>query len=114
MADSGQGGGLRDHGEAIEARWACWAVLCCMLCCAGTEPPLPEGFRLHAATLTDPPLPAPPPIPTQVLALPVASIQAFIGDESMGKSAGLLFSLMWMQERLEAHGGRLFASSGQA
>jgi len=44
-----------------------------------------------------------------VLALPVASIEAFIQDDSIGKSAGLLFSLMWLQERLEAHSGQLFA-----
>jgi hypothetical protein len=43
-----------------------------------------------------------------VLALPVSGIGAFIGDEGMGKSAGLLFSLMWLQERLAANGGQLF------
>jgi hypothetical protein len=42
-----------------------------------------------------------------VLALPVASIASFLRDESLGKSAGLLFSLMWLRERLEAQGGRL-------
>ena len=44
----------------------------------------------------------------EVLALPVAIIAGFLRDESLGKSAGLLFSLMWLQERLEAHGGQLF------
>lgn len=53
------------------------------------------------------------PCPTiQVLALPVASLQQFIMDESIGKSAGLLFALMWLTERLEMHGGRLFAAGG--
>ena len=33
----------------------------------------------------------------QVLALPVASIEAFVHDEAVGKSAGLLFSLVWLQ-----------------
>jgi UDP-sugar diphosphatase len=42
------------------------------------------------------------------MALPVSGIGAFIGDEGMGKSAGLLFSLMWLQERLAANGGQLF------
>ena len=43
----------------------------------------------------------------EVLALPVASIASFLRDESLGKSAGLLFSVMWLRERLEAQGGRL-------
>ncbi|EFN53752.1 hypothetical protein CHLNCDRAFT_58436 [Chlorella variabilis] len=61
MAVQEGGGGLKDHGEAIE-----------------------------------------------VLALPVASIEGFLVDEELGKSAGLLFSLMWLQERLKAHSGQLF------
>lgn len=67
MAVQAGGGGLMDHGEAIE-----------------------------------------------VLALPVSSIQAFILDEGIGKSGGLLFSLMWLRERLEAHGGSLFPAAAAA
>lgn len=63
MAARSGGGGLEDHGEAIE-----------------------------------------------VLLLPVAGIQPFIFDQTIGKSAGLLFSLMWLTDRLEAHGGQLFPS----
>lgn len=67
MAAGAGGGGLADHGEAIE-----------------------------------------------VLALPLAGIQAFLADDGMGKSAGLLFSLMWLLDRLEAHGGRLFPAAAEA
>ena len=44
----------------------------------------------------------------EVLALPASSIPAFLQDESMGKSAGLLYALMWLQARLQLHGGRVF------
>lgn len=72
---------------------------------------LPACDARHLPAAAGPPVP-PRGSPPQVLALPTASIEAFIADESMGKSAGLLFSLMWMQERLEAHGGRLFPAAG--
>ena len=46
-----------------------------------------------------------------MLALPAASIPAFLADASLGKSAGLLFALLWLQEQLRAHGGRVFAAA---
>lgn len=61
---SGAGGGVADHGEAIE-----------------------------------------------VLALPVDSIPAFVLDQELGKSAGILFSLTWLQAQLARNGGRLFAAA---
>lgn len=42
----------------------------------------------------------------EVLALPLAQLDAFLFDESLGKSAGLLFALTWLQARL-AGGGSL-------
>lgn len=74
--------------------------------CALMQPPPAPAARRAAAAQACARRPAPTPLP-QVLALPVASIPAFIYDQSLGKSAGLLFSLMWLQERLEAHSGRL-------
>ena len=44
-----------------------------------------------------------------MLALPLAGIDAFLLDEGMGKSAGLLLSLMWLRSQLQRNGGRLFA-----
>lgn len=89
------GGGLRDHGEAIEVRqW--WAVGDGGACSSlpgycSNHPPCPAERW-----------PAPARRRLQVLALPVASIEAFIQDDAVGKSAGLLFSLMWLQVRAGA------------
>ncbi|KAL4857064.1 TVP38/TMEM64 family membrane protein [Chlorella vulgaris] len=63
MAAAAGGGGLRDHGEAIE-----------------------------------------------VLALPLPQVEEFLRDEELGKSAGLLFALMWLKQQLAANGGQLFPS----
>lgn len=41
-----------------------------------------------------------------VVALPVSSIDDFLVDETIPKSAGLMFSLLWGKERVEANGGR--------
>lgn len=57
----GEGGGLAEHGEAIE-----------------------------------------------VVALPVSSLEDFLMDENMGKSAGLMFSLVWGREQLRKNNGSLF------
>lgn len=62
MRVEGGGGGLTDHGEAIE-----------------------------------------------VLALPVDRIPDFVGDTALAKSAGILFSLAWLQQQLASNGGRVFA-----
>ena len=43
----------------------------------------------------------------EVLALPVSQARAFLLDDSLAKSAGLLFSLMWGQEQLLQNSGRL-------
>ncbi len=45
----------------------------------------------------------------EVLALPLESVPAFVMDQQLGKSAGILFSLTWMQAQLAANNGRLFA-----
>ena len=44
----------------------------------------------------------------EVLALPTSSIDAFISDDSIVRSAGLMFGLLWLQARL-AKGGRVGA-----
>lgn len=41
-----------------------------------------------------------------VVALPVSSVDDFLLDETVPKSAGLMFSLLWGKERVEANGGR--------
>ena len=41
----------------------------------------------------------------------MASLQDFLFDESLGKSAGLLFALTWLQARLAAGGGGLHGES---
>ncbi len=46
----------------------------------------------------------------EVLALPLDSINSFVFDQGLGKSAGILFSLSWLQQQLAQNGGRLFSS----
>jgi UDP-sugar diphosphatase len=41
-----------------------------------------------------------------VVALPVSSVDDFLIDETVPKSAGLMFSLLWGKERVVANGGR--------
>ena len=45
-----------------------------------------------------------------MLSLPITSITAFLADQTLGKSAGLLFSMLWLQQRLQtaAPGAPLF------
>ena len=45
----------------------------------------------------------------EVLALPLAGIDAFVTDERLGKSAGLLYALAWLQRTLREGGGALLA-----
>lgn len=47
----------------------------------------------------------------EVLALPVDQTNAFLFDETLAKSAGLLFAATWAQNQLVANGGRLFPKS---
>lgn len=44
----------------------------------------------------------------EVLALPISSIDAFISDDAITRSAGLMFGLLWLQARL-AKGGKVGA-----
>lgn len=47
----------------------------------------------------------------EVLALPVEQADAFLFDQALAKSAGLLFTLTWAQKQLAANGGRLFPAA---
>jgi hypothetical protein len=43
----------------------------------------------------------------EVLALPLAHLGAFLLDDSLPKSSGMMFALLWAAERVRRGGGRL-------
>ncbi|KAL6771115.1 hypothetical protein ACKKBF_B33975 [Auxenochlorella protothecoides x Auxenochlorella symbiontica] len=50
----------------------------------------------------------------EVLALPLASIPAFLADEGLAKSASVMFAVMWLQQRLAARQARRVGQPARA